>query len=358
MLAEAKTMRNMATLTLPILLASVALFAACSYDEDGMPVETLTVSGTVVDFESNETITSGATVSTNGITPSPLVSIDGANFSLTEVPPHSLFQLLTGSPPDYRSTYNMATEVTVHDLDGVIAYTLGEDYLGRLSTAFGVGSTQGALIARATDADGDGLAGVPADAFELDNAAATSGPFFLDAERQPAPGLTETSESGYVVFFDVAPGLVAVTAATDSGYTMTMTSSPVSVSTATLAEITVLVGDTIEEPQNVSFSDDIVPIFAMRGCELCHSGNGIGRDLGGLTLDASLNLIHREITEEMSPNHLELRVNIEAPEASLLLTLPSAEDPPDAHPNITFSGPADPDYLKIISWIRAGAPKN
>ena len=49
---------------------------------------------------------------------------------------------------------------------------------------------------------------------------------------------------------------------------------------------------------------------------------------------------------------------VAAPETSLVLTMPSAEDPPDAHPNVTFTGPRDPDYLKLLVWIREGALQN
>lgn len=43
------------------------------------------------------------------------------------------------------------------------------------------------------------------------------------------------------------------------------------------------------------------------------------------------------------------------PETSLVLTMPSRETPPDAHPNVTFTGPLDPDYLLLLVWIREGA---
>jgi hypothetical protein len=38
--------------------------------------------------------------------------------------------------------------------------------------------------------------------------------------------------------------------------------------------------------------------------------------------------------------------------------MPSAENPPDSHPNITFTGPEDADYLKLLVWIREGAKNN
>jgi hypothetical protein len=104
----------------------------------------------------------------------------------------------------------------------------------------------------------------------------------------------------------------------------------------------------------VSFSRQIVPIFSARGCVNCHSGGGIGKDQGNLTLAGSSNLIYKELVEER-PN---TRVRVAAPETSLVLTMPSAEVPPDAHPNVTFTGPRDPDYLKLLVWIREGAKQN
>ena len=98
----------------------------------------------------------------------------------------------------------------------------------------------------------------------------------------------------------------------------------------------------------------IVPIFQARGCVACPTGLGVGKDLGGLALDGSSNLIYKELVEE-KPN---IRVNLGKPEASLVLTMPSREDPPDVHPNGTFTGPLDPDYLKLLVWIREGAQQN
>jgi len=107
-------------------------------------------------------------------------------------------------------------------------------------------------------------------------------------------------------------------------------------------------------PSNVSFAAQVVPIFAARGCAVCHSGGGPGKDQAGLTLGGGDNLIYRELVEERAG----IRVNRAMPEKSLVLTMPSAEDPPDGHPTIVFAGPRDPDYLKLLVWIREGAKQN
>jgi len=350
------------------LAALAALAIACGSeeqsagdDDDDLPpdeIPSYSVSGTVVDFATNQPVDAQATVTTANLTPPPTVSINGASFTIEAIPPHSVFTALAGAPPTYRNTYGAAIEVLEADLDGVELHVVSEAYLADLIAAFDVNaSTGGILVARAVDDQGNGRAGVSADAFELNNAPAIAGPYCLDAELRPDPTLTETSSSGYAVFFQVAPGLVTVTAAPDSGYTMLMSEAPIAPATITLSIVVVSDGPQ-ELPSNVSFSLDVVPIFQRRGCVSCHSGNGIGKDLGDLMLDGGDNKIFRETTQELSPSYGISRINLADPAASLLLTMPSAEDPPDAHPNVTFLSGQDPDFLTILVWIQEGALEN
>jgi hypothetical protein len=327
-------------------------------DGDGDGIPSYSVSGTAVDFAGGDAIAGQATVGTSGLTPPPTVSVTGADFTIDGVPPHSLFNPLVGAPPDYRNTYGAAIEVLEADVDGVIVEAVSESYLASLVEAFAVdpSGAKGVLLAQTIDDQGDPLAGIPAEAFTVDGSGFV-GPFFLDADRAPAPALDQTSASGWVVFFDVDPGLVAVAAAADSGYTMTMSSSPIAAAAATLATVEVVDGEVVT-PTGVSFSRDVVPIFQARGCTACHSGGGIGKDLGGLMLDSGVNKTFTELTTEISPNMGTTRVNLADPEASLVLRFPSAESPPDDHPNVTFTGPTDTDYLIILGWITEGAQQN
>lgn len=343
--------RNVAVVVL------VAAVAACTFDGSGLEDDgVLRVSGTVRDFATGETIDGVAGVIADGVSPSPPVTIDGGRFQIDGIPPFSVFHILSSSPPGYRPTYNIATEVFDRDLDGIAALVLPETYVAELAAAFEVEAT-GILLGRAIDEAGNPRAGVPATAFEINNAEPLVGPFFLDAERRPAPDLDATSASGWVVFFEVPPGQVAVTAAPGSGFTMLMAASPSAPTVVTLADIVVTDGALVR-PRNISFTADVIPIFDGRGCAACHSGGGSGRDLGDLTLDGSAKLIHGELVEEISPLHLVTRIDRVAAAASLLLTMPSREDPPDAHPNVTFLSPDDPDYLTILVWIEEGALDN
>ena len=345
--------------TIQSALFTIAL-VACGGDDPADPGEiaTYVVTGTVVDFETGDPIAGSASVTTDGIDPPPTISVTGPEFTLQDVPPGSLFHILAGSPPGYRSTYGAPIEVVDADVDGVISEIVSEEYLAGLATAFGVEASAGTgvLLAQVVDDAGAPIAGIPAGAFDVGVDAV--GPFFLDADRVADPGATETSASGYVVVFDVPPGLYAVSAVSGSGFTMVMPDSPAASTTATVARVVVNEGEAPELPTGVSFSADVAPIFENRNCVACHDGSGIGKDLGGLHLNGSPEKMHNELAEEISPKHGVPRVDLENPENSLMLTMPSREDPPDAHPNITFASSADPDYLIILGWITEGALNN
>jgi hypothetical protein len=106
----------------------------------------------------------------------------------------------------------------------------------------------------------------------------------------------------------------------------------------------------------ISFSQDVVPIFSKRLCIQCHTGDGPGKDEGGLALDGSISRIYRELTVAISPNFDTTRVDLNDPEKSLLLTMPGPEV--DPHPVVVFTSSADPDYQTILQWIRQGAKLN
>jgi hypothetical protein len=322
-------------------------------------VPTLDVTGSVVDFETENAIDASATLVVAGVEPPPTVQITGADFVVEDVPPFSVFHLLAGAPPSYHNTYTRAIEVKDADLSGVTAEVVGESYLAALETAFGVSPPPGTgiLFARALDDTGTPLAGVSGAVFALDGVAPASGPFFLDEERQTAPMATETSASGWVVFYGVPAGLVTVGAADGSGLTIVAPAAPTAAGTVTIVDV-VVGGEAVVVPTNVSFADDVVPIFAKRGCDQCHSGNSIGADLGDLALSGGNNKIHSELTDEVSPTYMKTRVDLVTPEASLVLTMPGAENPADAHPNITFASELDPDRLTILGWVIEGAQNN
>lgn len=325
----------------------------------GGPVgSTLTMSGTVIDFETEQAIASSATVTVSGLSPAPSISVTGPSFEIRGIAPHSVFHVLSGAPPTHRSTYNVASEVLYADVTGVSAAVVAETYLTALEAMIQAPPPgTGMVIARAVDGAHAPRAGVAASAILVNGAPPSPAPLVLDVGKAPDPMASATSASGYLVYAGVPEGLVSFTAASGSNVTVVASQSPVAATAVTLVELVVSDGaQTV--PTNVSFSTQVVPIFTKRGCINCHSGNDIGADLGDLALNGSANKIHGELTQEISPTHAKTRVDLQAPESSLLLRMPSFEAPPDAHPNVTFASPADADYLVLLGWIREGALQN
>ncbi len=332
-------------------LGFFVLVAGCGFDS-GPLGGSLNVRGEVVDFESNAAITSTASISISGLNPPPTVTTQGPAFRIDDIPENSAFQVLASSPPTHRATYSDTIILTDSDVDGVKVPAVSEALLANLSTAFGVTPTaaKGVLFVKFVDDTGTAKANVTAASVLVPGG--VIGPKFLGADLSAMPAATASSPSGWAVFFEVPPGVVTLGTPLESTVSVSMPISAITASTVTIASA--VVGGELVLPTNVSFENQIFPIFAARGCVACHSGGGVGKDLGGLHLDGSVNLSYRELTTE----RVGIRVNLTMPEKSLILTNPSREDPPDAHPNVTWTGPTDPDYLKILVWIREGAKDN
>lgn len=333
----------------------VSLAGGCSFggddDDDTGPLGgALTVSGDVVDFQSGATVTTPVSISVTGISPAPEITARDAEFTITPVPENSIFQILA-STADYRPTFSRAIEVKssdVHDLH--VPVVLGSQ-IDAIASAFGITPTaaKGIVILELVGGDGTPRAGIAA--ADLTLGATGQGPFFLDPQGNAAVGAQSSSASGLVVWFEVTPGTAQAVAAASANVTLDMAVAPVVGGTITLATAKVIDGAGPTLPTNVSFSTTVFPIFDKRGCVACHSGNGPGRDLGGLTLDGSANLAYRELGERAT------RVVVAAPETSLLLQKPLKEEPPN-HQTATFQNAQDPDYLNILVWIREGAKDN
>jgi hypothetical protein len=342
-----------------LIVSALAALGACGGDgvdgdDDGPLGGSLTVTGQVVDFNAGAAVTGAASVSTSGLVPAPRITTQGASFTIEGIPENSTFQILASEPPAHRATFSPAVVVTDADVDGVDAFTVEETYLADLATAFGVNpsAARGVLFAQLVDTAGQPRAGIPGASLAVSRGPMLDGPYILDAQRMPDPGATMTSASGWVIYFEVEVGVAGMAAAGGAQITVDMPLSPINAGAVTIATVRVTDGATML-PTNVSFAQQVFPIFGRRGCEACHSGNGPGRDLGGLTLNGSTSLVYRELREE-DPT----RVVVAAPATSLVLTMPSREDPPDNHPNITFNSPTDPDYLLILAWITEGALEN
>jgi hypothetical protein len=318
----------------------------------------LEVSGQLLEFDTQKPLASSITMATAALVPQPNVSISGATFTLEGVPPFSTFYLIAGSPPDHRMTYNAPTSVTDAPLTGINAYVVADAYVAKLRTAFNVTALSGTatVFVHLVDDKGAAAAGISAAAVQP-GATGLKGPFFLDSTLQPTANATSTSASGWMVYFNVPVG--ALTLAGGSGYTVTTADTPTAADAVSLAEATIAKTTTpVPPPKNVSFQQTVMPIFINRGCYNCHSGNGTGRRLGDLVLDGAAMKIWTALTQTVSQNFNTTRVNLTAPEKSLVLTMPSYETPPDPHPTVVFTSATDADYQKILVWIKEGAKFN
>jgi len=328
-------------------VAALVVCVGCSDSIQTPPLGgSLSVSGTVLDFETNMPVAGTPMVSTTGLNPEPAITMNGADFILTNIPEISAFQILATMPPEYLPTYSPTILAVKQDVAGAKAYTVKTTFVQGLATGFGVtpDPNKGILLMQLLDPSGTPKQNVAGSNIIVSGA---NGPHFLDATLH-ASTATTSSSSGWAVFFDVPTGTAQLGTAANATVTLSMDAEPVGAAQLTLAH-----GAPPALPTNVSFANQVVPIFTSRGCVGCHSGNGPGKDLGGLQLDGGVPKIYSELTVE-NP----LRVQVATPEKSLVLTMPSAENPPDAHPNVTFTSSSDPDYEKILVWIREGAKNN
>src|SRR5262249_50942006 len=153
------------------------------------------------------------------------------------------------------------------DVNGVKAYTVAEDFITTIATGFSVtpSAANGILLLHLLDTSGKPKAGVAGSNLVLSNATGGTGPKVLDANRD-ASNAAASAATGWVVFFEVPPGVVALGQAANATVGLQMASSPVRGGLVTIANVTVTDGAPPPPTTNVSFSQTIFPIFTARGC--------------------------------------------------------------------------------------------
>lgn len=337
------------------MISAAVVWTGCSFEGNTPGGNTpdsgaVTVHGQVVDFQTGMAVDTTTDVTVSGLIPLPQVDRQGASFTLSGVLENSAFEVLA-TAPTHRPTYSSVV-VTTSGIDGLKAPVVSEAFVTDLATAFSVAPSpsSGIVLLHLVDATGRPQSGIAGSDFAI---AGSTGPRFLDGNMKAAVTATASSTSGWAVFFNVPVGLAGLSQAPSSATTIDMPTLPSAAGMVTIAEGKVTLGAPVL-PSNVSFSAQIVPIFSARGCVACHAADGPGKAQGGLTLAGGDNLIYKNLVLDMPG----IRVNLAMPEKSLVLTMPSAETPPDAHPTIVFTGPRDPDYLKLLVWIREGAKQN
>ena len=335
---------------------------------DLAPGDTLRVSGIVVDFQTGDPVYD-ATVTTLGLNPVSEGALAGSEYQLY-TPPYSAFHILAGAEPLYMLTVGAPVQVDGAAIEAVPAETMRRAYISLLAGIYGVTPTPGYAIvfAQAVYPDGRPRAGLGPDAFELPDASTVRGPYFLADDLGPDPDAYETGARGYFVLFDVPEGAATFIPGLEADYAITGT-SPTYRDAVTIMKVTIadrdpgapppLPGEPADPSPPVegplAFVTDIMPVFVRNGCIVCHSAGGEGYDQGGLNLTGDPRLVHEELTVEVSPNHDVVRTNSAYPAGSLLLTMPSFEDPPDVHPNAIFLDEYARDYLLLRTWTEQGA---
>ena len=309
-----------------------------------------TIRGRVIDFQTGGPL-ANPTITTSGLSPATRVSVNGAEFTLEGVPNNSTFQLLASVGETHRATFGPAVQVVEEDITGVEVPVVSEAFLAAAASEFQISpqASRGILIAQIVDQTDRAQANIPDAAFQV--VSPVDGPHFFNQNLLPDRNARMSSTSGWSMFADVPPGTFELAPAPD--VTLAMPRVPIAANTVTLARVRVTMDPPPPLPTNVSFSAQITPIFAGRGCVACHSGGQIGHNLGGLKLDGPSSQVYRELVVDSSG-----RVVTSAPETSLVLTRPSLEVPADVHPNVTFASSKDPDYILLLVWIREGAQEN
>lgn len=335
---------------------------------DLMPGDMLRVSGLVVDFQTGDPVLD-ASVTTLGLNPVSEGTLTGPEYLLYS-PPYSAFHILAGSEPLYMLTVGAPVQVDGAAIEAVPAETMRRAYISLLAGIFGVTPTPGygIVFGQAVYEDGRPRSGISGEAFELPDAPTVRGPYFLADDLGPDPEAYQTGDRGYFVLFDVPEGAATFIPGVGGEYYVTGT-SPTYRDAVTIMKVTVedrAPGDPLPPPGEpgdppplvegpIAFVTDIMPLFVRNGCIVCHSAGEEGYDLGGLNLTGDPRGVYDELTVEISPNHDEVRTNPAYPEGSLLLTMPSFEDPPDTHPNAIFLDEYNRDYQLLRTWVEQGA---
>src|SRR6185436_6053377 len=108
-------MRGLLCVLITVTASSCGIFSSEDPGDDEPLGGSRTVEGTVVDFESGQPITGSASVSTSGLMPDPMITTQGAAFTIRGVPENSAFQILA-SAPAHRPTFSASVLVESDDV--------------------------------------------------------------------------------------------------------------------------------------------------------------------------------------------------------------------------------------------------
>lgn len=333
-------------------------------DEDGYA----TLSGQVKNWLTNAYV-DGVQVSAAGLVPDPVPGTPPpgqGGYALDQVQVAGVFWAKTYKG-GYVSTYEYV-KMPQGDYPNKTLYILGDADLQTLAQAYGKTPNPacGTVVAEVKNLANQGQANLKY--VEL-TGVDYEGPYFLNAGGQPDSTAPTTSASGRVVFFNVcSPGVTSVSPNTtarltveDQNYTVTAPQYlNIYAGSVTRGVVQVApAGDAPPPPppppppdELIDFTTHVYPILVKEGCAACHAAGGAAAGTG-LYMTGTPREIYDALKND--PVRGAVRVNLEYPQQSYLLTKPLYEEPPN-HPNAAFPSTDHPDYVTILNWILQGAP--
>ena len=330
---------------------AVALFGACTFSGPGgsesdpespeLPpdVDVLTMTGTIVDFVTGQPVTD---VTLEGVDLSDgEISVTGSSFTVSGVLPYSIFRVRASSPT-HETTISALLEIGEQDVTDAVVEVVPPALIDDAYSTTGRSRSDGLIIARLIDgSSGDPMAGVSRDAFPVGDVIR-----FLDGAGAVSGDAPISLDPGVALLMNVDPGLVAL----DSQVSEHIFIAPqvrVEDSVVTLADIDVAL-EPPPLPMDVTFNQ-VVGVFADRGCMICHRTGIIWNPPAGFDLLSGNN-------DDRYAAVMDGRVDLADIYNSLLLRKPSFEEAEDGH-QIVFENQYDPDRMIIESWLLDGAQR-
>ena len=314
--------------------------------------------------------------------------------------------ILGASKPDYLQSY---VQLTVGNQDVTHDFLMAwETHIDRLAMAFGVADwnqpftchpprqgqckyviVMGRVVDDGTEGNGTPapVGGVAYDDFTFDVNGETDwykkGPYFFFFNGQPNANVRETQrqrnqqtnkyEGGLYAYFVEFPETgaesvdITVSASSYAGGTVRRYFGPATVKANRASFSWMSIPETGLEPpppddppppppDNVDFDTQIYPLFATIpeggfGCLGCHTSQDGAQAAGGLDFYGG----PAQAYAALDPAQYPLRVNVQNPGQSLLLTKPLYEaDGNQDHPIFAFVNDQEPAYVQIYGWIQSG----
>ncbi len=134
---------------------SIALLASgsCGGSEDIKSDTLYSVTGSVIDYRTNQAMTTAVTITVEGITPAPTIEVAGATFTISGLAADSSFVIVIGNSDGHQTKHSVDVGNADVKIDPV---HVPQAHIDDLADDVGVspGLDKGIVIARVVDAQG------------------------------------------------------------------------------------------------------------------------------------------------------------------------------------------------------------